>query len=96
MVLSDVIYEVLYSMGYSQMQGFYEGQFTNYILFALITVVGFFIKKPTVLNVAVTSLVAPTVYFFLLAFPGMVQRHGGLQRPKPDGLMMCFADGLPF
>lgn len=96
MVLSDVIYEVLYSMGYSQMQGFYEGQFTNYVLFALITIVGFFIKKPTVLNVLVTSVVAPTVYFFFSNF--LVWSSGsGLQRPKTwDGLMMSFADGLPF
>ncbi|MBX3253139.1 MAG: hypothetical protein KF862_03270 [Chitinophagaceae bacterium] len=96
MVLSDVIYEALYHLGYSQMQGFYEGQFTNYVLFALITVVGFFIKKPTVLNVAATSLVAPTLYFLLSNF--LVWLNGsGLQRPKTwDGLMMSFADGLPF
>ncbi|MBX2923705.1 MAG: hypothetical protein KF746_15995 [Chitinophagaceae bacterium] len=96
MVLSDTIYEILYNLGYSQMQGFYEGQLTNYILFALMTVVGFLIKKPTVLNVLAASIAAPTIYFFLSNF--LVWSSGsGLQRPKTwDGLMMCFADGLPF
>lgn len=97
MVLSDVIYEALYSMGYSQMQGFYEGQFTNYVLFGLITVIGFFIKKPNVLNVVIGSVIAPTVYFFVSNFLVWMSGTGGLQRPKTwDGLMMCFADGLPF
>jgi hypothetical protein len=45
MVLSDALVELLYFAGISPMWGFYEGQLTNYVLFALLTVSGFFIKK---------------------------------------------------
>lgn len=97
MVLSDVLYEILHSAGLSDMQGFYEGQFTNYILFALLTVVGFFVKKVNVVNIVLASIAAPTVYFLLSNFLVWLSGTGGLQRPKTwDGLMMCFADGLPF
>ena len=42
MFLSDALFELLYYAGISPMWGFYEGQLTNYILFALLTVIGFF------------------------------------------------------
>ncbi|MBX3239377.1 MAG: hypothetical protein KIT80_19000 [Chitinophagaceae bacterium] len=96
MFLSDLIYEVLYRSGVSPIQGFYEGQFTNYILFALLTFIGFAIKKISVLGVMLASLVGPTIYFLLSN--SLVWLNGtGLQRPKTwEGLMMTLADGLPF
>ena len=51
MILSDVIYELLFISGLSIMQGFYEGQFTNYILFTLLTAGGFLIRKINFINV---------------------------------------------
>lgn len=96
MFLSDVIFEVLFRANLSQMQGFYEGQLTNYILFAALTFIGFAVKKINVLNVMSASLIGPTVYFLASNF--FVWLSGtGLQRPKTwDGLMMTLADGLPF
>lgn len=96
MFLSDLIFELLFRSGLSQMQGFYEGQLTNYILFALLTVVGFAVKKINVLNIAAASIVAPTIYF-LLSNTLVWLNGSGLQRPKTwEGLMMTLADGLPF
>lgn len=96
MILSDVIYELLFMSGLSTMQGFYEGQFTNYILFVLLTAGGFLIRKINFVNVFLASIAGPTVYFLLSNF--LVWFSGaGFQRPKTfDGLMMCFADGIPF
>ena len=97
MVLSDALFELLYFAGISPMWGFYEGQLTNYVLFALLTVSGFFIKKMNVINIAAASFAAPTAYFLISNFMVWLSGTGGLQRPKTfDGLMMCFADGLPF
>ena len=97
MVLSDALFELLYYAGISPMWGFYEGQLTNYILFALLTVLGFFIKELNVISIAAASLAAPTVYFLISNFMVWLSATGGLQRPKTfNGLMMCFADGLPF
>lgn len=96
MFLSDLIFEVLYRANLSQIQGFYEGQFTNYILFAVLTFIGFAVRKINVLNVVLASLAGPTIYFLASNF--FVWLSGtGLQRPKTwEGLMMTLADGLPF
>ena len=99
MFLSDVIYQVLYINSISATPGFYEGQWQNYTLFALLTFIGFLIKKINVLNVLAASLAAPTVYFILSNFVVWAGWQGtrGLDRPKTfQGLMMCYNDALPF
>lgn len=96
MVLSDALFQALYYLGLSPMWGFYEGQLVNYLLFGLLTVIGFFIRKINLTNVAMASVSAPTVYFllsnFLVWFSG-----GGYHRPKTfEGLILAYQDGLPF
>lgn len=96
MLLSDVLYEVLYRNGLSDIQGFYSGQFTNYILFAGMTFIGFWMRNLNIARLALGSVVAPTVYFLLSNFQ-VWSGGGGLQRSKTiDGLLQCYADGLPF
>lgn len=96
MFLSDLLYEVLYNAGLSTLPGFYEGQWQNYVLFALLTTIGFLMKKVNVSNVVLASIAAPTVYFILSNF--LVWAAGaGYARPKTlSGLMMSYNDGLPF
>ncbi len=99
MFISDAIYQVLYLNGYTTIQGFYEGQWQNYLLFGLLTTIGFLIKKVNVLNVLVASVAAPTVYFILSNFIVWAGWQGtrGLGRPKTwEGLMMSYTDALPF
>jgi len=99
MFISDLLYEVLFIGGVTRMQGFYEGQWQNYILFALLVIIGFAIKKLNLFQIMAASLTAPTLYylvsnFLVWASNGTVR---GLGRPKTfDGLMLCYADGLPF
>lgn len=96
MFLSDVLYEILYQNGYSAIQGFYDGQATNYILFAGITFIGFWMRNLRPARLIAGSVVAPTVYFLLSNFQVWIG-GGGLQRPKTfTGLLQCYADGLPF
>jgi uncharacterized membrane protein YhhN len=96
MFLSDVLYEILYNTGVSTMPGFYAGQWQNYLLFTLLTSVGFLIKKVNTLNVLLATVAAPTIYYIISNF--MVWTAGaGYARPKTlTGLMMCYNDGLPF
>jgi hypothetical protein len=98
MFLSDLLYQVLYMSGISDMQGFYEGQWQNYILFGLLPLVGLAIKKISLVNVLVASLAAPTIYFILSNFilwAGTGTR--GLGRPRTfDGLLLCYNDAIPF
>jgi len=96
MFVSDALYEVLYRNGVGHMPGFYEGQIVNYILFGVMTVFGFLITKLSFKRIFAASLAAPTTYFLLSNFL-VWMGGGGLQRPKTfKGLLMSYADGLPF
>jgi hypothetical protein len=99
MLISDLLYQVLYINGVTDIPGFYEGQWQNYILFAGMTTIGFFIKKIKVLNVLVASITAPTVFFIFSNFVVWAGWQGtrGLNRPKTfEGLLLCYNDALPF
>jgi|SRR4051812_1679285 len=99
MLISDLLYQVLYMNGVTDIPGFYEGQWQNYILFAGMTTIGFFIKKIKVLNVLVASITAPTVFFIFSNFVVWAGWQGtrGLNRPKTfEGLLLCYNDALPF
>lgn len=96
MFLSDVLYEVLFQYGHAPYGGFYQGQITNYILLAAITLVGFWARNLNWSRIAAATIAAPTLYFlasnFVVWFGG-----GGLQRPKTfEGLLMCYNDAVPF
>jgi len=99
MFISDALYEILYRNGVGNMRGFYEGQITNYILFASMTIFGFLIRKINVAKVILASLAAPTAFFLLSNFFVWLSSSpdAGYARPKTfNGLLMCFNDGLPF
>lgn len=99
MFISDLLYQVLYMGGITSMQGFYEGQWQNYLLFTLLVFVGLAVKKLNVLQIVVASLAAPTFYFVISNFLVWASNGAtrGLDRPKTfDGLMLCYADGIPF
>lgn len=96
MLFSDALYELLYRNGLSDIPGFYAGQVTNYVLFAGITFIGFWLRNLNKARIAVASVVAPTVYFLLSNFQVWIG-GGGLGRPKTfSGLLQCYADGMPF
>jgi hypothetical protein len=99
MLISDLLYQVLYLNGVTDIPGFYEGQWQNYILFAGMTTIGFLIKRIKVVNVLVASIAAPTVFFILSNFIVWAGWQGtrGLNRPKTfEGLLLCYNDALPF
>lgn len=99
MFISDALYEIFYRAGVSSIPGFYLGQVTNYILFAAMTVFGFLITRISFKRILAASIAAPTTYFLLSNFFVWFSNSpdAGLSRPKTfDGLLMCYADGLPF
>ncbi|HEY5462898.1 MAG TPA: DUF6580 family putative transport protein [Hanamia sp.] len=99
MFISDALYQLLYINGIGKIYGFYDGQVLNYILFAGLTVFGFFIKNFNVKRIAIASFAAPTAYFLISNFLVWASASplAGLGRPKTfAGLMMCYGDGMPF
>ncbi len=96
MFLSDALYQLLYIKGLTEIPGFYKGQITNYVLFALLTLFGFLIRRINWKNVLAVSLAAPTIYFIISNFLLWID-GGGYGRPHTlDGLLLCYNDGLPF
>ena len=96
MLLSDVLYEVLFRSGLSSIPGFYDGQFVNYVLFAGMTFIGFWMRNLNVGRIAAGTVIAPTLYF-LLSNLDVWLSGGGYNRPRTfSGLLQCYADGLPF
>ncbi len=99
MFVSDALYQLLYINGVGNISGFYNGQFTNYILFGLMVFFGFFIKNFNVGKIALASVAAPTAYFFISNFMVWASSSplAGLGRPKTlNGLMLTLGDGVPF
>jgi hypothetical protein len=99
MFISDLFYQALYLGSITNMQGFYEGQWQNYLLFVLLVFVGMAIRKINVVQITAASIAAPTVYFLISNFLVWASNGTtrGLDRPKTfDGLMLCYADGIPF
>jgi hypothetical protein len=97
--IKDLLYQVIYLLGGSDLPGFYEGQWQNYVLFGLMVFIAFLIKKINVWSILLCSLVTPTVYFVLSNFVLWAGWTGtrGLGRPKTwEGLLQCYADALPF
>jgi len=100
MLVSDIIYQVLYTYGFTEIKGFYSGQWVNYILFTAITFIGFLIKKKNISSIVLGSLGG--VLFFFIASNFLDWIGGGLDinnQPYPktvSGLLTCFSQGLPF
>lgn len=96
MLISDTIYQALFSAGLTAIPGFYSGQFVNYLLFAGLTVVGFFVNSKNVWQIGLGALTAPTLYFLASNFLVWIG-GGGYHHPKTiAGLLQTYVDGVPF
>lgn len=96
MLISDLLYQVLYINGVTTIQGFYAGQWINYILFAGLTVFGFLMKKINLRNVLGFSIGGSLLYFIISNFTVWIG-GGGLGRPLSfEGLLLCYGDALAF
>jgi len=51
LLISDLLYQLLYSYGVTEIKGFYEGQIENYLLFASLTIIGFFVNAKSVSSI---------------------------------------------
>jgi len=99
MFISDLFYQLLYLQGASSLPGFYEGQWENYVLFALLAFVGIAIRKINVIQIAAASFAAPTLYFLVSNFLVWASNGTtrGLNRPKTfNGLLLCYNDAVPY
>jgi hypothetical protein len=94
MFISDVLFQV-----FNIAPGFWGwGQLLHYGIYALVTCIGFGMKKISVLNVAGLTLAASLV-FFLLSNSVFFLTENPVYHTYPQGLQgywLCLAGGLPF
>ncbi len=96
MFLSDLLFQALNHFGITEMQGFYAGQWVNYLLFTGLTVLGWYINEKKAIQITIGALAGPVLYFFLSNSATWVA-GGGYNRPKTwAGYVQCLEDGLPF
>ena len=100
MLLSDVLYEVLFQFKISAIPGFYGGQWINYLFFVAVTFIGFAVNQNKWISILGGSLAGVLFYFFASNFAVWIGGGLGLNNlPYPktiDGLMACLAAGIPF
>lgn len=91
MFLSDLLFEVT-----NIAPGFWGwGQLIGYGIFALITVLGFSIRKINVLNVAGFSIASSLIFFFL-SNSSVWLLNKNYYAPNFTGWVECLAAGIPF
>ena len=96
MFISDILYQVLYTYHLSPMQGFYQGQFLNYILIAGTAVFGFGLQINKLSKYIIGFLAAPTVYFIVSNSLVWAQGGGYHHALNFTGFIQTMVDGLPF
>lgn len=96
LLISDVLYEVLYINGLYEIKGIYDGMWINYLLFGSLTFIGFYIEPGKVASIAKGIITAPTLFFIVSNFITWAG-NGGYQRGMTfNGLMQTYIDGIPF
>ncbi|TDW96632.1 DUF6580 family putative transport protein [Dinghuibacter silviterrae] len=96
MFLSDLLFQLLHNAGMTDMQGFYDGQWVNYVLFTGLTVLGWFVAERNLLQIALGALAGPVLYFFA-SNAATWAAGGGWHRPHTwAGFVLAMEDGLPF
>lgn len=96
MFISDVFYQLLFNYGLTTIQGFYQGQWENYLLIAATTIFGYRLQSSSPGKFMGSFLMAPTAYFLVSNFLVWAQ-GGGYHHPiTATGLLQTMVDGLPF
>ena len=100
MLLSDILFEVLFYFKAAPYGGFYQGQFVNYALFIAVTFIGFVVNKNKWQHILAGSVAGVLFYFVASNFAQWVGSGpdiNGVPYPKTwEGLSSCIAAGVPF
>ena len=96
MWISDLaVNNILYAQYFNHFVWFYSGAVYTYVAFLLIVFFGTFILKRVRINRLLVAALGASVIFFLISNFG-VWLSSGMYRHNVNGLMSCYAAGLPF
>lgn len=94
--ISDAVIQFLYTQDLFPYAGFYGGQWKNYAVLLISTLIGWGLKGRSRSSLLAGGIAAPTVYF--LVSNGMVWAASTevVYAKSFGGLMTCYEAGLPF
>lgn len=93
--ISDVVIELLYIRGLFPYAGLYNYQWRNYSILLLCTLIGWALRGRNYRSLFTGAIVAPTAFFLVSNFSVWVTQEV-LYTKDFNGLMTCYAAGLPF
>lgn len=96
LLVSDGVIEILHRQGLFDYAGFYKGQWLNYLLLLLTSVIGWMIKGNNGARLAAGGLIAPTVYFLLSNTLVWASVKEAPYTPDFSGWLTCMNAALPF
>lgn len=94
--LSDLAIQLFYKQGLFPYEGFYDGQWRNYLLLLSATLIGWMMKGRSYSALAIGGLASPTVYFLISNFMVWRVTTEAVYPKSFGGLMTCYEAGLPF
>ncbi|MGC4038220.1 MAG: hypothetical protein QM764_19815 [Chitinophagaceae bacterium] len=95
LIVSDLAIQALYEVNLFPYAGIYSGQWKNYLLLLSATLIGMLLKGKTTISLFAGAVAAPTVFFLLSNFNVWLSQEV-LYTKDFNGLMQCYAAGLPF
>ena len=93
--ISDAVIQLLYEKGLFDYPGFYAGQWKNYLILMVATLIGWLLKGKNYRSLIAGALIAPTIFFLLSNFNVWLVSEVAYTKDF-SGLMTSYAAGLPF
>jgi hypothetical protein len=94
--ISDAVIQLLYKQNMFPYQGFYSGQWKNYLILLAATMIGWALQGRKYSSLIVGAFLAPTVYFLVSNFMVWNANFENVYPRTFAGLMQCYDLGLPF
>ena len=94
--VSDAVIQFLYSQDLFPYAGFYSGQWKNYLILLVATLIGWTLKGRSSSSLIIGAIAAPTVFFLLSNFGVWMSSTEATYSKDFSGLITCYAAGLPF
>ncbi|MDZ4808675.1 MAG: DUF6580 family putative transport protein [Bacteroidota bacterium] len=94
--ISDAVIQFLYTQDMFPYAGFYSGQWKNYLILMVATLIGWALKGRSYTSLLAGTIAAPTVFFLVSNFMVWQATTEALYAKSFSGLMTCYEAGLPF
>lgn len=93
--ISDAVIHVLFKQGLFPYAGFYDGQWKQYAILMLCTLMGLVLKGNSYRSLLIGAIGAPTVFFLVSNFNVWLSQEV-IYSQDFNGLMACYTAALPF